>query len=95
MVLNVKNLRGPCIYIQASLILSKKAIAKAESLNLTPDEFYCHELLDATGICTVPGSGFGQKKGTYHLRTTFLAPGIEWINKWEKFHKHFYEKYQD
>jgi alanine transaminase len=26
------------------------------------------------GICVVPGSGFGQKDGTYHFRTTFLPP---------------------
>ena len=28
--------------------------------------------MDATGICTVPGSGFGQEDGTFHFRTTFL-----------------------
>ena len=26
------------------------------------------ELLEETGICLVPGSGFGQKDGTYHFR---------------------------
>lgn len=26
------------------------------------------------GICVVPGSGFGQKDGTFHFRTTFLPP---------------------
>ncbi len=62
---------------------------------MSPDEFYCQELLENTGICTVPGSGFGQVPGTYHLRTTFLAPGTEWIEKWEKFHKEFYDKYRD
>ena len=37
-----------------------------------PDVFYCLKLLDSTGISTVPGSGFGQKPGTFHIRTTIL-----------------------
>jgi len=31
-------------------------------------------LLEATGICVVPGSGFGQAPGTCHFRTTILPP---------------------
>lgn len=34
--------------------------------------FYCMKLLEETGICLVPGSGFGQKDGTYHFRYTTL-----------------------
>jgi aspartate/methionine/tyrosine aminotransferase len=35
---------------------------------------YCMALLEETGICVVPGSGFGQLPGTLHFRTTFLPP---------------------
>jgi len=35
---------------------------------------YCLALLEETGICVVPGSGFGQPPGTLHFRTTFLPP---------------------
>ena len=35
---------------------------------------YCLSLLEATGICVVPGSGFGQLPGTHHFRTTILPP---------------------
>jgi alanine transaminase len=35
---------------------------------------YCLALLEETGICVVPGSGFGQRPGTFHFRTTFLPP---------------------
>jgi len=35
---------------------------------------YCLALLEQTGICVVPGSGFGQQPGTAHLRTTILPP---------------------
>ncbi|CCH61845.1 hypothetical protein TBLA_0F03060 [Henningerozyma blattae CBS 6284] len=82
------------MYLFPRLHLSENAINAATELNLKPDEFYCLKLLENTGICTVPGSGFGQYPGTYHLRTTFLPPGIEWINSWEKFHLEFMEKYK-
>lgn len=36
--------------------------------NMAPDMFYCMKLLEETGICVVPGSGFGQREGTYHFR---------------------------
>jgi alanine transaminase len=51
-------------------------------------------LLEATGVCVVPGSGFGQKEGTLHFRTTFLAPGTEWVGSIVKFHAEFMEKYR-
>ena len=38
------------------------------------DEEYCMALLEATGICVVPGTGFGQLPGTAHFRTTILPP---------------------
>lgn len=38
------------------------------------DEEYCMALLEHTGVCVVPGSGFGQMKGTAHFRTTILPP---------------------
>lgn len=38
------------------------------------DSDYCSALLEATGICVVPGSGFGQLPGTWHFRATFLPP---------------------
>ena len=35
---------------------------------------YSLALLEQTGICVVPGSGFGQAAGTAHFRTTILPP---------------------
>lgn len=58
------------------------------------DDVYCIELLENTGICCIPGNGFGQKKDTYHLRTTFLPPGEEWIGRWQTFHEGFVQKYK-
>jgi aspartate/methionine/tyrosine aminotransferase len=31
-------------------------------------------LLEETGICVVPGTGFGQVEGTAHFRITILPP---------------------
>ena len=63
---------------------------------MAPDLFYCLELLAQTGICCVPGSGFGQKKGTHHLRTTILPPDEQFeqvIERFGIFHKQFIAKY--
>nr|CAD7589579.1 unnamed protein product [Timema genevievae] len=56
------------MYAFPQLKMPEKAIKKAESLNQQPDVFYAFQLLEQTGICVVPGSGFGQKPGTYHFR---------------------------
>jgi len=37
--------------------------------------FYCMKLLEEEGICLVPGSGFGQKEGTFHFRLVWLTTG--------------------
>ena len=47
------------------------------SITLPPgrtDSDYAMALLEQTGICVVPGSGFGQAQGTAHFRTTILPP---------------------
>jgi alanine transaminase len=53
-----------------------QAMAPAERLRYESkrDFDYCMALLEETGICVVPGSGFGQMPGTLHFRTTFLPP---------------------
>jgi len=38
------------------------------------DGDWCMALLEKTGICVVPGTGFGQIPGTAHFRTTILPP---------------------
>lgn len=83
------------MYLFPTLRLPKKAIAKAKKENRSPDEFYASRLLDATGVCVVPGSGFGQKEGTLHFRTTFLAPGTEWVGRIQRFHEGFMDEFRD
>jgi aspartate/methionine/tyrosine aminotransferase len=62
------------------------------------DEAYCMALLEQTGICVVPGSGFGQRAGTLHFRTTFLPPQEEiedLVQKLKVFHEHYTRTLQE
>lgn len=83
------------MYLFPKITLPKKAIEAAEALGEVPDEFYCLHLLEKTGICVIPGSGFGQQEGTWHFRTTFLAPGDDYALDLAKFHKEFMDEYRD
>ncbi|MBN1981706.1 MAG: aminotransferase class I/II-fold pyridoxal phosphate-dependent enzyme [Chitinivibrionales bacterium] len=56
------------------------------------DNDFCLKLVEKTGICVVPGSGFGQEPGTFHFRTTFLPPKDQ-IEDLVKSMKTFYESY--
>ncbi|KAK9356891.1 pyridoxal phosphate-dependent transferase [Lipomyces doorenjongii] len=81
------------MYLFPTISIPPKAIKEAQRLNEEPDQFYCLELLEQTGVCVIPGSGFGQKDGTYHFRTTFLAPGEDYVRRIIAFHKEFLQKY--
>jgi len=83
------------MYLFPTIKLPQRAIEAAEKEGRKADEYYCLRLLDATGVCVVPGSGFGQKEGTLHFRTTFLAPGTEWVGRIVKFHREFIEEFKD
>ena len=83
------------MYLFPTVTIPEKARQQAKSEGRQPDEFYCFRLLDATGICVVPGSGFGQRPGTLHFRTTFLAPGTEWVGRITEFHKKFMDEFRD
>ena len=52
---------------------SQKFIDDCQKQGKKPDFVYCMEMVDKTGIMTVPGSGFGQQEGTYHFRITNLV----------------------
>lgn len=41
--------------------LPPKALDEAAAIEQTPDALYALSLLEETGICVVPASGFGQK----------------------------------
>ena len=60
------------MYAFPKIELPAEAVRVAKNSGKAPGAMYCLELLDATGIVVVPGSGFGQVDGTWHFRTTIL-----------------------
>jgi aspartate/methionine/tyrosine aminotransferase len=84
------------MYALPRVRLPPSAVAAAYSAGKAPDLFYALELLKETGICVVPGTAFGQADGTYHFRTTFLAPESQMDDirsRFTKFHQKFMQKY--
>ncbi|KAI8378502.1 pyridoxal phosphate-dependent transferase [Blakeslea trispora] len=86
------------MYLFPRIRLPTKAIEAAKEAGVAPDAFYALNMLDATGVCVIPGSGFGQEEGTFHFRSTFL-PEEHLFDKFcgslEKFHQDFLNKYRD
>lgn len=67
-------------------------VAETRDRGVAADLAYCLELLEATGIVIVPGSGFGQADGTWHFRTTILPPEEQLqavLEKFSAFHAAF------
>jgi len=84
------------LYAFPRLHLPDAALRAATAAGKLPDTFYCMELLKATGIVVVPGSGFHQKEGTWHFRITILPkedklPAI--LDRLEAFHANFMTQY--
>jgi len=99
MVESLNNLEGVtcnpvegALYAFPQVTVPPGAIIAANEAGMPADEFYTMELLKSTGICAVPGSGFGQTPGTFHFRTTIL-PKEEHMNhvieSMKKFHDGF------
>ena len=91
------NFTEGAMYSFPQLRLPAKAVAAAKAAGKAPDVFYCLALVEATGISTVPGSGFGQEPGTYHLRTTILPSEekmADVVQRLQKFHAAFMAKYK-
>ena len=76
---------------------SEKALQAAKEKGMAPDSMYCLDMINQTGIMTVPGSGFGQVEGTYHFRMTNLVSPtsymVETLEKLRKFNEEFHAKY--
>lgn len=84
------------MYAFPNISIPPKAIAEAKAQGKAPDALYAFQLLEETGICIVPGSGFGQREGTFHFRTTILPQTEDlkvMLDTFKKFHGKFVEKY--
>jgi alanine transaminase len=84
------------MYCFPKIDMPEGAIKAADEKGMVVDTYYALALLEATGICVVPASGFGQKPGRHGFRTTFL-PSIDDMKKAiqdiKAFHVDFVEKH--
>ena len=81
------------MYAFPNITLPAKFIEEAKAEGAVPDAYYCTQLLEATGICVVPGSGFRQKvilktsTKIYRKRfRPFLFDRIEFFQYFQKGH---------
>ena len=82
------------MYAFPKVEVPERAFEKAKEMGTTPDNLYALSLLEETGICVVPASGFGQRKGRVGFRTTFLHPDtVQAIDLFAKHHKKFVQEY--
>jgi alanine transaminase len=82
------------MYAFPKIEIPEKAFEKAKELGTTPDNLYALSLLEETGICVVPASGFGQAKGRVGFRTTFLHPDtLKAIDLFALHHEKFTKEY--
>lgn len=63
-------------------------------VDVKDDNHFIAELIKATGVIVVPGTGFGQKPGTSHFRVVFL-PQDDVLEKAYKNIGNFYQKYKN
>uniref|UniRef100_A0A2A4JV13 alanine transaminase n=1 Tax=Heliothis virescens TaxID=7102 RepID=A0A2A4JV13_HELVI len=90
------NIVQGAMYAFPRISLPKRAVEAAGKAGVPADSFYAKQLLEETGICIVPGSGFGQRPGTYHFRTTILPqPKLlqEMLDIFKSFHQKFTKEY--
>ena len=76
------------MYCFPEVTLPEGALRAATEQGIAVDTLYAVSLLESTGICVVPGSGFGQREGRHGFRTTFLPPEKELEAAIEQFRKH-------
>jgi alanine transaminase len=84
------------MYAFPKIKLPQKAIDQAKQDKQSIDTLYALSLLEETGICVVPASGFGQKADRIGFRTTFLPPEeklFHAISEFGRHHRLFCEKY--
>merc|ERR1712025_799846 len=90
------NVVQGAMYAFPKLHLPQKAIEKAKEQGQAPDVFYAFQLLENTGICIIPGSGFGQQPNTFHFRTTILPQKdalVSMLGRMKVFHEKFLKEY--
>jgi aspartate/methionine/tyrosine aminotransferase len=91
------NIEG-AMYAFPQVHFSEKALKEASKQNVPADFMYCMDMVNETGIMTVPGSGFGQKENDYHYRiTNLVSPTEDMVSTLEllkEYNLRFHSKYE-
>ena len=86
------------MYAFPKLHFPKRALQEAHDLGQAPDSLFCIDMLNKTGIMTVPGSGFGQAHDSWHFRLTNLISDSkemsDSLDRIETFTNEYFAKYQ-
>ena len=85
------------IFEAMNVTVKEMPIEEAKKQGRAADAMYCMDLLNEAGVVCVPGSGFGQEEGTYHVRSTILPPENEIdqvVERMNNFHKKWMARYQ-
>lgn len=77
------------MYCFPAVKMPRGALLAAQERGVTPDTLYAVSLLENTGICVVPASGFEQRAGRFGFRTTFLPPEQEMAKAVERIRQHY------
>jgi alanine transaminase len=86
------------MYCFPAVTLPEGAIQDANEKGMAPDTMYAVSLLQRTGVCVVPASGFGQRAGRFGFRTTFLPSEEEMassVDMIKQHHEEFCAKYEN
>ncbi|CAL5986026.1 Alanine_aminotransferase [Hexamita inflata] len=85
------------MYAFPTLELPEAFVTECQNAGKLADNVYCMRLLEEEGICCVSGSGFLQKKNTWHLRMNILEQEElmpEVCKKMSEFHDRIWNQYQ-
>ncbi|KAJ8276874.1 hypothetical protein GJAV_G00068880 [Gymnothorax javanicus] len=83
-------------YVFPRLHLPTAALQHAKSLGVEADQLYCRKLLEEEGLCVGPGSEFGQKQGTHHIRLHVMIPPElleDALGRLKRFHLRFLREF--
>jgi alanine-synthesizing transaminase len=76
------------------LVAPQGAFYAFPSIDVQNDYHFCEELLKATGVVVVPGTGFGQKPGSSHFRIV-ICPTEKTLEQSFDLIGEFYKHYND
>lgn len=97
---NVKcNEVAGSMYAFPRITLPQPAINAAKAHGLPPDEFYCWQALEKTGVYLIPGHVFEMNgnKNNFYFRITILPSEAKFTPMFErlrKFHREFMEQFR-